>query len=349
MAATLVLSGATAIALAASVVGGPAANATTPGTPGAPQAGTQLYFEDFSNQNASSAAIQLPSYTGSAAVAQSETYTASPKWLPAGNECDGWILNSTTPLTASTTSADSGCANQASVWPSLQFLADDMGLYQGQSAAAAATNQVVSAYTNEPNIDPGAGTQLQTTKSIPAVAGHYYTVKAVYGAVNCHSTNPIANDPSATLNLLVNGTAQTVGSGLDPCTAAGAQTYAATIAGRSRTAAVASLIGTSAFRVPTTGSPVLGIQLFNAQTSRVGNDSAFDSPQIVDVTPQLDKAFNPTTITAGGTSTLTYTVTAADVTNGKITNTATATGLPPTGSKVTSPPSTVVVIVKPKS
>ncbi|WP_162622954.1 DUF7927 domain-containing protein [Microbacterium suaedae] len=40
-----------------------------------------------------------------------------------------------------------------------------------------------------------------------------------------------------------------------------------------------------------------------------GNDAAFDNIRIVDVTPQLDKAFSPTSVPTGGTSTLTLTVT----------------------------------------
>ena len=53
----------------------------------------------------------------------------------------------------------------------------------------------------------------------------------------------------------------------------------------------------------------LGLTLFNATATGSGNDVAFDLPQIVDVTPQLDKAFSPTVITNGSTSKMTLTVT----------------------------------------
>lgn len=53
----------------------------------------------------------------------------------------------------------------------------------------------------------------------------------------------------------------------------------------------------------------LGIRMQNANGSGVGNDAAFDNIRILDVTPQLDKAFTPTSVKTGGTSTLTFTVT----------------------------------------
>ena len=74
----------------------PPALATTPGTPGVTQPGTPVYTEDFSNQNATSNAISLLNYTGGAAAAN-ETYTADTPYTPAGGQCDGWILNSSTP------------------------------------------------------------------------------------------------------------------------------------------------------------------------------------------------------------------------------------------------------------
>src|SRR5256885_4769009 len=41
----------------------------------------------------------------------------------------------------------------------------------------------------------------------------------------------------------------------------------------------------------------------------MGNDSAIDSAQIIDVTPQLDKAFSPASIQLGQVSRLTMTIT----------------------------------------
>ena len=65
----------------------------------------------------------------------------------------------------------------------------------------------------------------------------------------------------------------------------------------------------AAYQIPTGTTATLGLSLYNATTSGSGNDVAFDLPQIVDVTPQVDKSFSPTLIAPGQTSTVTLTVT----------------------------------------
>ena len=274
-------------------------SATTPGTPGTAQASTPVYSEDFSNQ-AASPAIALGAYTGSAGTsgADSETYGATGGYRSSANQCDGWILNSTTPIESS----DSGCTTTA--WTHLQGLADILGQAQGQSATAAASNQVLSEYTNDKSNNPGAGYELETNaNTIPAIAGHFYTVSGYFAEENCGASHAKEN-----LSLVLNGTPTQVGTNLDPCTAANAKSYSTTIGGTQIGASVADLIS-NALQLPATGTPTLGVDVYDAQTSGDGNDGAFDLPQITDVTPQLDKAFSPTLIAPGGTSTLTYTIT----------------------------------------
>ncbi|UPL15698.1 DUF7507 domain-containing protein [Microbacterium galbinum] len=53
----------------------------------------------------------------------------------------------------------------------------------------------------------------------------------------------------------------------------------------------------------------LGIVMRNQQGTDNGNDGAFDNIRVLDVTPQLDKAFSPAIAPTGGTSTLTFTIT----------------------------------------
>jgi len=273
--------------------------ATTPGSPGTAQAGTPIYSETFSNQTAT-APIALHNYTGSAGTtgADSETYNATGGYTTASNQCDGWILNSTT----SREQSDSGCTTAA--WVHLRALADILGQAQGQSATQAASNQALSEYTNGSPVNPGTGYDLESNaNAIPAVAGHFYTVSAYFAEENCGSSHAQED-----FYLDEDGTPVEVGTNLDPCSDADAKTYTDTIGGTVVDASVSQLIS-SALKTPDTGAATLGLQLFDAQKSGLGNDAAFDLPQIVDVTPQLDKAFSPTTIAKGGTSTLTYTIT----------------------------------------
>jgi uncharacterized repeat protein (TIGR01451 family) len=303
-----------------------------PGNPGTAQPPTPLFTEDFSFEDATHAGIALPSYTGAPGTAyvpgvsgaSSETYTGSPNW--AGTYCDGWILNASSPLPA----PSSNCTNAD--WTPLKVLTQALGTFQGMTASAAAANQALSEYTDG---NPGPGVMFQTVSPIPAIAGHFYQVTAIFGAENCPNG---ATKPSLTFSLLVNGTVTPVGTNLDPCTDPSAVAIGGT--------KVASL-KSSALQV-TGASPTLGLQLYNAQGSGGGNDAAFDLPQIMDVTPQLDKSFSPGTVTAGGVSALTFTVTNTDelaAKNGWGFTDDLPTGLTATGVNSTTCPSGTVSAV----
>lgn len=270
---------------------GMTAAATVPGTPGVTQPGTPVYTEDFSNQNASLVALPLTTYVGGTAAANS-TYTASTQYLPAGNQCNGWIMSATTPAAPIT---DLGCTNNVNTtWPSLQQMAAALGVAQGQTAAQATTNQVLTSYTNALSGTIAAGTQFRTVNTIPATAGHYYAVSAYFAAVNCP-----AAAPSERFSLLVNGSPIVLSSGLNPCNPASPTPWQTQVA----------KLQSAAYMVPVGTTANLGLELYNATTTGNGNDVAFDLPQIVDVTPQLDKAFTPTLILNGATSKMTLTVT----------------------------------------
>ncbi|WP_425838338.1 prealbumin-like fold domain-containing protein [Microbacterium sp. PA5] len=268
------------------------ASATVPGTPGTPQAGTPVYTEDFSNQNAAVNAIDIRTYTGGAAAANS-SYTADTQWTPAGNQCNGWIMRSTTllPLT------DLGCArNQPDGWQQLRDMAVALGLAQGMTPAQAAANQVLTEYTNAAVGTIAAGVEFQTRNTITGTGGHYYAVSAYFAATSCPAVGG-TTQPRERFSLIVNGTPVVLSSNLNPCTNStdwGPQV---------------TKLQSAAYMVPVGTTANLGLSLYNAQTSGSGNDVAFDLPQIVDVTPQLDKAFSPTVIRNGGTSTMTLTVT----------------------------------------
>ncbi|WP_347109244.1 hypothetical protein AAHB33_01190 [Paenarthrobacter sp. S56] len=272
----------------------PPSLATTPGTPGATQPGTPVYTEDFSNVDATGGAVSILNYTGGAPAA-GETYAADTPYTPAGGQCDGWILNSTTPLPAT----DAGCVNnQPAGWAQIQDMAVKLGLAQGMTATQAARNQVLSEYTNASNGRITAGTEFRSkANTIPAIAGHYYAVSAYFAQVNCHAAHA-----KETFSLLVNGTPMVLGAGLDPC---GTNTTDGSVTAITK-------LQSGAYQIPQGTTPSLGLEVRNEATSGSGNDVAFDLPQIVDVTPQLDKSFSPALIGPGGASTLTLTVTNTD-------------------------------------
>ncbi|MBT2585218.1 hypothetical protein [Arthrobacter sp. ISL-95] len=271
----------------------PAALASVPGTPGVAQTGTTVYGESFSNEDATAGAISILRYQGGPEAAD-VTYTADTPYTPAGGECDGWILNSSTPLPTS----DSGCLmNQPAGWEQVRQMAVALGLAQGQSPPQAAGNQVLSEYTNSAFGSIAAGVQFRTERNAaPAIAGHYYAVSAYFAQVNCHAAHA-----SQTFSLLVNGTRQVLSAGLDPC-------------GSSNQASVhVTKLQSAPYQVPVgTTNPTLGLELRNETTTGAGNDVAFDLPQIVDVTPQLDTAFVPALVNPGGTTRMTLTVTNTD-------------------------------------
>ena len=285
--ALVLLSGVTVTA-AGTVLKGSEAAATTPGTPGTPQPGTAVYTEDFSNQSAAATAIDLRTYTGGAA-ADGETYTADPQWTATGGQCDGWVLSPTSALPTT----DAGCQNnQPTGWTQLQAMAVQLGLAQGQTATQAAQNQALTEYTNASSGTIAGGIEFKTqTNTIPAILGHYYAVSAYFAETNC-----FAAQAQERFSLIIDGTPTVLSSGLDPCTSTATGTQV-------------TKLQSAAIQIPFGTAASLGLQLESLQTSGAGNDVAFDLPQIVDVTPQLDKSFSPPSIPQGGTSTLTFTVT----------------------------------------
>lgn len=294
------------VAIVALVVAGvgvglpmPPAQATTPGTPGTPQAPTALFTEDFSGQNAAASAIKITSYQGTpggtyvpgASGANSETYYADPRWADS-LYCNGYIVNGST--TPAPPGWNSGCPIEG-----VRILANAMGQFQGYSTAAANQNQAVTAYTASGTVP---GIQLRTNTPIPAVPGHFYQVRSIVAATNCAAS---ASNPAETLSLFINGVKNVLASRLDPCNYPGAVQYGSGPFGPTMVAGLTS----AALKVPTTGTPTVGMQLENESNVVAGNDAAFDLPQILDVTPQLDKSFSPATIASGQTSTLTLTIT----------------------------------------
>lgn len=260
--------------------------AAAPGNPGTPSAPTVAFQENFEN-GVGNTPVALTAYTG----ATGQKYTADPAWLTG---CNGQIRNFNTPA-----STLGNCINDTET-ANLNQLAYALGAHSG--AQTPASNHAVTAYTEG---NPGANaTEFRTATNVPLASssGRFLTFSVDTAAVNCQVSAPLYQ--FAFLDQA--GTATNVGGQLNACTS----TQTVNVPANGTLPARAINVGTytSNGSVLLNGS-TLGIRMQNANGSGTGNDAAFDNIRILDVTPQLDKAFTPTSIYAGQSSTLTFTVT----------------------------------------
>jgi uncharacterized repeat protein (TIGR01451 family) len=304
-----------------------------PGSPGTTSAPVVTFLENFEN-GMTNTATGAKSYTTTNGATQyvgaaGQTYTGSTDWIN-GNRCNGVILsfnNSIGPAWASTPLLTNKCSTVAGVqsYNGIRTLARAMGMATGSGD----NEHIVSGYTecqldvlgNTSSCDiigSGAtnGVMFQTTSTLPVTSGHFYTfgVDTVYG--NCASpasTTTQASDPQYQFQLVDStGAATNIGSVLNGCRPSPTRQQwtvnrpIAIGAATTMTAFTSSLIANAPFQY---NSSTLGIKMYNASGVTNGNDGGFDNIKLLDVTPQLDKSFSPVTITQGGSTTLTYTVT----------------------------------------
>lgn len=313
------------------------ASATVPGSPGVPQPGTPVFVEDFEN-GTTNTALGAQSYSAPGSTtyvgATGETYTGSPAWIDAAR-CNGVILsnaNSTTPAWAISGSVASGANNRCSEdsgvlsYQFLRMLA--LGMGQQFSPGSPTTQHVSSSYTECQSTDttggqvcdtipagPANGVMFKTVKPISVTPGHYYTFGVDTAYTNC---NVAAADPSYQFAWTDSaGVAHPIGSPVngcqttsDPNVKAYTQSVTANIGGAfgtvTKTVRINSMTSNAPFQASTSA---VGIEMWNNNGTTNGNDGAFDNVRLIDVTPQVDKAFSPALIAPGGTSTLTITVT----------------------------------------
>lgn len=257
-----------------------------PGTPGTPQAASVAFQENFEN-GVGNTPVGLTAYTG----ATGQKYTADNAWL---TNCNGQIRNFNTPA-----SNLGNCINDTET-SNLNQLAYALGANAG--SATPATNHAVTAYTEG---NPGVNaTEFRTATNIPLASssGRFLTFSVDTAAVNCQVSAPLYQ--FAFLDQA--GTATNVGGVLNACTS----TKTVNVPANGQLGARAVNVGTyTANGSLLFNGSTLGVRMQNANGSGTGNDAAFDNIRILDVTPQLDKAFTPTAVQTGGTSTLTFTVT----------------------------------------
>ena len=284
---------AVAAALLALGAAGPQTAAAAPGTPGTPQAPKVLFTENFEGAAKTGRAPSLNQYVSVSPVAPGATYTAADYWLTR-EACNGLLVSSGNAQQNADCFYDS---TPAQAFTTLQQLAGQLGGLNGSGSS----NSVVAAYTSGSGADNLV--QFATTQqiSLPAASGRFVTFRVTAAAANCKRDRPSANDPQLRFYFRGDdGTLTPVStSAINPCTGAqlgsagGFPTYGGVFP------ANGSLLAGSS----------IGIVMRNEQGSGTGNDGVFDDITVLDATPQLDKAFSPASIIAGGTSTLTFTIT----------------------------------------
>ncbi|OIV39477.1 hypothetical protein BIV57_01190 [Mangrovactinospora gilvigrisea] len=250
---------------------------------GVPQAPTVLYQEDFEHSPAAGA-VRLSAYTGAAPL--SETYTADPAWLA---NCNGWVVNDAD--SAGYAPGIKDCANNSGWWNNSRSLAKLLGEFHG--SADPAQNHAVTAYTTT---NTGANkVEFETAKPVSIPSGKRFISFGVDSvAQNCGVSGPQLKF------YLVDGAKEIAATSkaINPCTDKSAETVGNAKAVSADSDAPVLFSGTE-----------LGIRMVNANGSGTGNDAAFDNIKVLDVSPHLSKAFGPEVAPAGGTSTLTFTVT----------------------------------------
>ncbi len=267
----------------------------------------QIYFENFENRpNPTTTPQAITAYTG-AAAALNETYnaTASSYWNN-GSFCNGEVVSN------ASASNFAGCSATGAVGGLAYF----MGIYHGLSSAAANNESVLAAYTAVTNNASGSNVEFITNNliTIPGIGQHFITFGVDTIQTSCpgdpngaggtySGTSPaqynffLVNAGGATTQLNGGGAVNACNGGtiFQPGGPGGGIWRAKSIVANTPIAVTAG----SSYR----------LRMDNTTTSATGNDGAVDNFVLLDVTPSVSKSFSPTTVAAGGTVTLTFTVT----------------------------------------
>ncbi|WP_047217080.1 MULTISPECIES: DUF11 domain-containing protein [Delftia] len=271
--------------------------------PRIPVAPVIVWSEDFENPQTppiDTEGRDLLAYKGAAPAGQ--TYTADPLYRMSANQCNG-IVTSFSQAPGSTVMI-AACSDHGN-WNNLQQMAEVAGRYQGQSAAAARNNHVMAMLTANGTFPAGAIAFRTATNIAQSASSRFLTARTDVVATFCSSgfvapllRFSLINDAGTELPIST--------TAINPCV--GGQSFNTTPIGIAGTQTAVAQTVTSPGALLFSGTSV-GFVLHNDQTGSMGNDSSIDNAQIIDVTPQLDKAFSPASIQLGQVSRLTMTIT----------------------------------------
>lgn len=253
---------------------------TSPAVQGVERAAPRPIFREDFETGAGTSTSLITQYVG----ADGARYRADPAWA-SFSQCNGIVTNYTA-QTGQTCRSDEGSVNG---------LAYALGLING---AAPRTNHVVSAWTWDRSVPPGA-VQVGSLRNA-SIGG---TDRFISFGVDAAASACVGfTHPLLRFSLVDGGNERPVtSSAIDPCSSPGSRPY--TVDGQTvrggRFVADAALLVTN---------DSVGWTMRNDQGSFSGNDGAIDGVTMYDATPKLENAFDGSTPIIGDTARLTFTV-----------------------------------------
>jgi uncharacterized repeat protein (TIGR01451 family) len=272
--------------------------------PGVPVSPIVIWIEDFENPQSPPIAQEgrdLLLYQG--ATPPGQRYTADAPWRMADNHCNGFVASfNQDPNSAAMIAV---CASVARRWNAVQQFAQIAGRFAGLSTNDAKNNHALGAHTEGGVYTAPNKVVFGTAANIPQGFNNRFlaaSIDTVTAFCNL-TTHPLMR--FSLLNAL--GSEMPLGgTTVDTCTD-GLSIRADAIGVAGASSSIAKKVTSSGALLFSSSS--FGLRLYNDQPSSAGNDSAIDNVRLLDVTPQVDKAFAPANITFGQTSRLTITIT----------------------------------------
>lgn len=302
------------------VIATPVPALALPGNSGVTSDPEVAFLETFERAQGATAS-GLKNYVGLAG----QTHTAVPFWVTYA-QCNGVILQyEKAVFPAGYCSASNSGGAQDNVRRFADVLGQvGAGVIGSNNAAAPVNGSTAATRKNHAVADwtssvAGVDNQVafETSQlSLLAQSSRFYSVSVDVVESSCDYLNGI-NNSRLQFALVVGGAERPINKApIRACTDSRAKFYTSPVlslgsdwdnGGKSARAGTFYSDGSSLL-TPAELSAVR-IRMRNETSQSEGNDFAFDNIRLLDVTPQLDKAFSPVHITQGQNTTLTYTVT----------------------------------------